>query len=245
MNRPRRVLIIGASSVLGGATANLFARDSADLWLTYRSEPRLDPLRKNFPQAQISRVDVSQSAEIGRLAEHVSASWDALDALFVCPGIGLLQPAMNWKRYPAPAIFDVNIRALLDISQAFFRLLSRGSFPSLLFLSSIMALAGTSGMSAYAATKGAVGSLARSLAIEWAPRRIRVNALAPGIVPSPLVDQMFAPLSPEQQDTIRDRHPLGFGQPEDVAHAARFLLSPEAKWITGVVLPVDGGYTAQ
>jgi NAD(P)-dependent dehydrogenase (short-subunit alcohol dehydrogenase family) len=121
----------------------------------------------------------------------------------------------------------------------------KGEKSSVVLLSSILGVVGAAGTSVYGATKAAVASLARSWAIEWAPRRIRVNAVAPGVIPSPLSDSMLGSLTPEEVSTVRSRHPLGFGEPEDVAHAVVFLLGPEAKWITGVVLPVDGGYSAQ
>jgi NAD(P)-dependent dehydrogenase (short-subunit alcohol dehydrogenase family) len=108
-----------------------------------------------------------------------------------------------------------------------------------------MGLVGATGMSAYGMAKAALIGLVRGLAVEWAPRGVRVNAVAPGIVPSPLVDAMFKHMSVDQVDIIRQRHPLGFGQPEDVGNAIEFLLSQHARWITGVTLPVDGGYTAQ
>ena len=242
---PRRVLIIGASSTLGFAAAQRLKREGIELWLTYKSNEKEPLLRNGFPGAQITQLDLASPGQISQLQSAIESAWGNLDGLLVAAGVGLLQPAVHWKRSPHPEVFDINVRSLLDIAQAFFRPLAQGQFPSLLFVSSVMALSGTAGLTAYAASKGAVASLTRSLAIEWAPRGIRVNALAPGIIPSPMVEQMFSALSDAQRQAIRDRHPLGFGSPEDVAHAAHFLLSPEAKWITGIVLPVDGGYTAQ
>lgn len=245
MARTRRILIVGASSTLGVATAKVLARDGVDLWLTYRSAEKEQMLRTACPEARLTRYDVCQPVQTAALQEEIEKIWGSLDGLFVSAGVGLLQPATLWKRSPSVELWDVNVRSLLDIAQAFFRPLSRGDVPSILFLSSIMGLTGSAGMSAYAASKGAVASLARALAVEWAPRSVRANALAPGIVPSPMVEEMFSNLSDIQRQAIAARHPLGFGTPEDVAHAARFLLSREARWITGVVLPVDGGYTAQ
>lgn len=245
MNATRRILIIGASSTLGFATAKVLARTDAELWLTFRSVGKSALLESALPNARISKLDVTIPDQMSDLQNSIESAWGRLDGLFVAVGVGALEPAVNWKRFPSPALFDVNVRSLLDISQTFFRLLSAGDHPAVLFLSSISALAGMPGMSAYSATKGAVASLTRALAMEWAPRQIRVNALAPGIIPSPMVEQMFAGLSDVQRQAIAARHPLGQGEPDDVAHAARFLLSPEAKWITGTILPVDGGYTAQ
>jgi NAD(P)-dependent dehydrogenase (short-subunit alcohol dehydrogenase family) len=137
------------------------------------------------------------------------------------------------------------VLSFLEAARQFFDLLAGGVQPAVVFLSSTMGMVGAGGMVAYSASKGAVSNLTRSLAVEWAPRKIRVNAVAPGVVPSPMVTRMFAGLEETQVREIQQRHPLGFGEPADVAEAVSFLVSPEAKWITGVVLPVDGGYTAQ
>jgi NAD(P)-dependent dehydrogenase (short-subunit alcohol dehydrogenase family) len=116
---------------------------------------------------------------------------------------------------------------------------------SVVFLSSVYALAGVPGQIAYSASKGAVAALVRSMAIELARRRIRVNSISPGLVLTAMTGAALEALAPEQISTIEQKHPLGPGTPTDVARAALFLLAPSTRWITGVDLPVDGGYCAQ
>jgi NAD(P)-dependent dehydrogenase (short-subunit alcohol dehydrogenase family) len=112
-------------------------------------------------------------------------------------------------------------------------------------LSSVAGIVGQPGIAAYASSKAAVLGLTRCLALELAPEHIRVNCVAPAMVKTEMADQLFKSLSPEQVTEIEQAHPLGIGRPRDVAHAIAFLLSDDARWITGSVLVVDGGYTAR
>jgi NAD(P)-dependent dehydrogenase (short-subunit alcohol dehydrogenase family) len=116
---------------------------------------------------------------------------------------------------------------------------------SLVLVSSVVGLAGQPGVSAYSATKGSVLALTRSLALELAADRIRVNCVVPGQVRSEMFEQQKKYLLPEQVAAIEAAHPLGLGEPEDVARAIAFLLSPASRWITGTGLVVDGGYLAR
>jgi NAD(P)-dependent dehydrogenase (short-subunit alcohol dehydrogenase family) len=116
---------------------------------------------------------------------------------------------------------------------------------SLLFFSSVYGRVGVPGQTGYSASKGAVTAAVRSMAIELARRRIRVNAISPGFVMTPMTGAALDALSPEQIAAIEQKHPLGRGAAVDVARAALFLLAPGTTWITGVDLPVDGGYSAQ
>ena len=143
-------------------------------------------------------------------------------------------------------MMDVHLLAGIELARAACRrdvMEEQGG--ALLFVSSIYGLVGVSGQIGYSASKGAVAAAVRSMAVELARRNIRVNALSPGLVKTPMTDEALAKLSDVQVRKIMDAHPLGIGTPEDVAKAATFLLAPENRWITGIDLVVDGGYTAQ
>jgi NAD(P)-dependent dehydrogenase (short-subunit alcohol dehydrogenase family) len=242
---PRRILILGASSTLGSAIAELLQSQGEDLWLTGRRSERVEELTKAFPSVRISQLDALDFSQILRLQRTVQQQWGRVDGLISVYGCGVLKPAYRLTNADITEVTRLNLESLLQIGREFYPLLLKGQQPAVVLFSSTMGLVGAPGMSAYAATKSAIASVARVWAVEWAPRRIRVNAVAPGIVRSPLVEGMFASLTPEQIEAIRSRHPLDFGTPADVAHAVSFLVGPAARWITGVVLPVDGGYAAQ
>jgi NAD(P)-dependent dehydrogenase (short-subunit alcohol dehydrogenase family) len=115
---------------------------------------------------------------------------------------------------------------------------------SIVFLSSVSALTGQPALSVYCASKAALIGLAKSLALEWASLRIRVNCIAPALVRGEMAEQFREELSPEQFREMEKLHPLGLGHPRDVANAVAFLLADTGRWITGTTLVVDGGYSA-
>ena len=101
------------------------------------------------------------------------------------------------------------------------------------------------GLTAYSASKGALSSLVKPLALELAREGIRVNCLAPAMVRTEMMESVFQNMSSEQLAQLEQKHPLGFGEPRDVANAAAFLIADTGRWITGTTIFVDGGYTAQ
>jgi NAD(P)-dependent dehydrogenase (short-subunit alcohol dehydrogenase family) len=143
-------------------------------------------------------------------------------------------------------MLDVNLTAAIELARAVCRrdvMTEAGG--ALIFITSIYGTVGMPGQIAYSATKGALQSAARSMAIELARRKIRVNTLSPGLVHTPMTKTALSLLSTEQIHEIESNHPLGVGTPSDVAHAAAFLLAPQTTWITGTDLVIDGGYTAR
>ena len=241
----RRILIIGASSVLGGAAAQVLSSEAVKLVLTYHRDSKKRSLKTSFTQAQLIQFDVTKADEVDVLVKTIATDGHALDGIVYAAGSGLLWPASRTSDEKLAELMEITFHGAYRVLRACWPSLQQGRQPAIVLISSIMGSVGSPGMSGYSAAKAAIAGLTRSLAIEWAPRGIRVNAVAPGIVPSPLVDNMFKSLAPTEIDIIRRRHPLGFGEPNDVGYAISFLLSPKAKWITGTVLPVDGGYTAQ
>jgi NAD(P)-dependent dehydrogenase (short-subunit alcohol dehydrogenase family) len=244
----RRYLVTGAASGIGRATSVLLSglgatlacvdlnesglRETGDL-LTGRGHVfrTLDLLDLSSIPASISGI----AEEIGKLhgfvhAAGVAAPWP----------LKALSPTL-WRK-----VLAVNTEAAIMLSQAFQkRSIYAGEHGSIVFISSVIARAGSPAASAYAMTKAALEGLARCLALELARVPIRVNCVAPGFVRTPMLDRMDTLWGPEQLERVEALHPLGFGRPHDIACAAAFLLADTARWITGSVLIADGGYTAQ
>lgn len=225
----RRVLIVGASSVLGRGIAEVLGEEDYDLWLTHRTPSRGAQLRGAFSRSRHSHLDAQNAEDAACLVQEIADTWGALDGFVYAAGVGLLWPAAKTADAKVRDQWVVNVEAGFRLVRLCFPFLAAGQTPGVVWISSTMGLVGAGGMAAYGASKAALVGLTRALAIEWAERKIRVNAVAPGIVPSPLVEEMFKFLDPVQRAAIGARHPLGFGEPHDVGHAVAFLLSPHAK----------------
>src|SRR5699024_11904858 len=116
---------------------------------------------------------------------------------------------------------------------------------SMVFLPSVMGRVGQAGKAIYSLKKAAVLGVSRSMAVELASKGVRINCISPGVVESPMSKSAVYSRNEEARSRIESMHPLGLGKPEDVAHAARYLLSEASNWVTGTNLFVDGGYTAR
>jgi NAD(P)-dependent dehydrogenase (short-subunit alcohol dehydrogenase family) len=186
-------------------------------------------------------ADVTDAAACARMVETTLARFGGLSTLVNSAGVtstaGLAPPPDEWRR-----VLEVNLSGTWLASQAARGALEAGGHGSVTNLASIYGVVGGSMSPAYAASKGGVANLTRQLALQWAPA-IRVNCVCPGHVQTPLTAAIMA--DPAWQARMIARYPMGrFGRPDDVAAAILFLASDEASWITGVALPVDGGYTA-
>ncbi len=166
----------------------------------------------------------------------------------VCHSAGVVEtrPLSGIKREGVLSMLEVNLMSGIEIARAVCRrdVMEEGG-GSILFISSIYALIGMPGQIGYSASKGAVTAAMRAMAIELARRRIRVNSISPGLVETDMTEKAFSMLTKEQVRELKDSFPLGTGKPEDIARAAVFLLAPQNRWITGVDMVVDGGYTAR
>jgi NAD(P)-dependent dehydrogenase (short-subunit alcohol dehydrogenase family) len=141
-------------------------------------------------------------------------------------------------------VFDINTISALEITKSITKNTNISTNASIIYISSIVGILGQPGKTAYSASKGALIAAAKCLALELAPKGIRVNTILPALVETDMSSKILASLSEEGKNNILKMHPLGFGRPIDIANSAAFLLSSAARWITGSEFLIDGGYSA-
>jgi 3-oxoacyl-[acyl-carrier protein] reductase len=165
-----------------------------------------------------------------------------IDGLVYAPGTINLKPFRSLKKPQFQADLEVNLLGAIDLIQWALKGLQSATHPAVLFFSTVAVQQGMPFHASIAAAKGAVEGLTRSLAAEWAPK-IRVNAIAPSLTDTPLADRLLN--SDAKREAAAKRHPLQrVGTPQDLAAAALYLLSEDASWITGQIIPVDGGMSS-
>jgi len=244
----RHFLVTGAGSGIGRAIAVLFAALGAKLSLVDRDEASLVEAVAGMPPGDHARhvFDLEDVERIDGLVKDIVATNGPLHGLVHAAGTQAVMPAKDIKPETWRRILAVNCEAALALGRNMGRKrVYAGDGGSIVFISSIMALAGNPGSVAYSMSKSALHGLARSLALELAPTGVRVNCIAPGFVHTPMLERLARTWDASQREAVESLHPLGFGQPEDIANAAAFLVAQTGRWVTGTVLVVDGGYLAR
>lgn len=239
----RAALVTGASRGIGKAIALELARHGAAVAVSYRerreaAEETAAGVEALGGRALVCQADVSRQEDVARLVERTVRELGAVDVLVcnaavVLSKLASLQTVEDWR-----SVLDVDLLGpFLCIREAIPHMLARRR-GSIICVSSIVAQRGSTGLASYAAAKGGLEAMVRALAVELAKKRIRVNAVAPGIIQT----EMTAELRHLSSDEILKHIPLGrFGEPEEVARAVRFLASDDASYITGETLGVHGG----
>jgi len=237
-------LITGASSGIGAGIARSLAAQR-DLILSGRDEGRLEEVRRGCERAESHRVfrcDLKDVAEIEpRLVEFLSRHDCGVDGFIHSAGITKILPVRVVDHAAALEVMNTNFFSALEIVRLLVKKkVNQTHLKTVTFISSAASKLGERGNSVYAASKGAVDSLTKSLAVELAPN-VRVNAVLPGMVRTHMSSSTLD--DREHVAEILEKYPLGFGDVADVAALVRFVVSEEAKWITGQHLIVDGGRT--
>jgi NAD(P)-dependent dehydrogenase (short-subunit alcohol dehydrogenase family) len=239
------VLITGGTSGIGKVTSIAFANAGAKVVLTGRREKEgaevVAEIKKSGGTASFVRADVSKDADIVKAIDFVVATYGRLDVAFNNAGVEMLGPLDQVTEEQYRSTFDINVWGVLNSMKYEIPAMLKGGGGAIVNTSSIAGHIGLAGATIYVATKHAVEGLTKAAAVEYGKQGIRVNAVAPGTIDT----EMVARFPKEAQEWLLTQHPVGrFGTSEDIAAAVLYLASDAAKFTTGTILAVDGGWSA-
>lgn len=238
----KTILVTGASSGIGRGICVDCAKMGANVILTARNKDRLNETLSMMSgmNHRIVNADLTNPEDLIRLISEIPS----IDGVIFCAGMIKTMPVKNITDAALNEIFNVNIMADIKLSSLLLKKKKINHGGSIVFISSVSTFNVKVGNSLYSATKGAVNSFAKAMALEVSKMKIRVNCIQPGFVPSAILSSGAI----EEDSFLKfyaERHPLGFGTPSDIANACIYLLSDASKWVTGSIFTIDGGYTLQ
>jgi len=239
--------VIGASSGIGEAVAVACARAGAHVTCLDvdggKAESVASRLRREGMQAESATIDFLQSAVVQRALDDINGRHGRLDVVVATPGINVRKPILSYTDEEVDRVLTINIKGNFNVLRAAGRIMTQQRSGSIVLYSSIRSLVVEPGQAVYAASKAAIVQLVRTAAAEFGRYNVRVNAVAPGVVETPLT----APIKANKEwfdayaaKTVFKR----WAQPEEIAGPTLFLVSDAASYVTGTVLFVDGGWTA-
>jgi NAD(P)-dependent dehydrogenase (short-subunit alcohol dehydrogenase family) len=242
----RTILVTGATSGIGKATAVYLSRLGARVAASGRNQERLDEVLGLLEgEGHVGRLfDLSQLDQIVPWLKALCTEIGPLNGIAHCAGVQATKPIQAISARFVTDVLIQNLGASLMLAQAFRLKACHGTPASLVYVSSSAALKTAPGNVVYASSKGGIVSAVKGLGVELVRDGVRVNAVAPAMVDTPMSDQFRTILSEENFQRVVDLHPLGLGHPDDVAAAIAFLLADTGRWITGSILTVDGGFLA-
>lgn len=246
-------LVTGGTSGIGRAIAELFAAEGATVTLTGRraalGEDVAASIRECGGKAEFAAMDMRDLPTVRRVIEETMRRHGRLDILINNAGISLPRTLLTTTEDDYAALFETNVRGMFFATKWAAEIMVRQGHGSIVTTASVSGIRGQEERAAYCGTKGAVIQITRAAALELASSGVRVNAVSPGAVDTPLLRNARFPDAPNQDDLITGLGatlPLGrIGLPDDIARAALYLASDEATWVTGTNLLVDGGAHAR
>jgi len=240
------IVVTGASSGIGQQVAINCSRMGAKVVLIGRNEERLAETKAQMEGCghMVVSYDLTDLSGIKDMVARIVAQMGAIDGLVNCAGISATLPFKLMSPEKVEEMFKTNVFATIELTKqvlGIHNISKQGA--SVIFFASVMGCVGENAKSLYSLTKGALISGCRSLAIEYAPKKIRVNVVSPGVVETAINRNQPYLSDPEKRKITEGMHPLGFGTTEDVANACIYLLSDASRWVTGQNIIIDGGYT--
>ena len=238
----KQILVTGASSGIGRGVCIDCSKMGATVHLMARNETRLNETLSQLEGKghAIHKTDLCSTDDINNLVDELPK----LDGIVLCAGIIKTMPVKNINEEAMTEIFNANIMGDIKLVSRMLKKKKLNHGASVVFISSVSTFNVKVGNSLYSATKGAVNSFAKAMALEVSKQEMRVNCIQPGFVPSAILSSGAI----EEDSYLKfyaERHPLGFGTPSDIANCCIYLLSDAARWVTGSIFTVDGGYTLQ
>lgn len=247
----RVAIVTGAAKGIGQGVAEVFAREGAKVvlidWDRKTAEQTAEGIRRGGGQAQSVDCDVSDEGQVQAMVHSARVAFGRIDILVNNAGVGIYKSVLDASSTDWDRCLAINLKGMFLCSKYVIPHMQALGKGVIINMSSVHSVATVAGVAPYAASKGAITALTRNMAIDYGPT-IRVNSIAPGWVLTPLIESIFAgyPDPAEQQRQVEERQVMKrIGRPEDIGHAAAFLASDEASFITGTQLFVDGGLTAQ
>ena len=220
--RGKNIVLVGGNSGIGKAVATQLQENGATIFSYSRTGEGT------------AAIDFSTDFE------ELPGLPEIIDGVVYCPGTINLKPFHRISIADFKQEMEVNFYGAIRLLQACLKGLKKSNCPSVVLYSTVAVQTGMGFHAGIASAKGAIEGLTRSLAAEWAPNKIRVNAIAPSLTETPLASALLS--TPEKKEASDKRHPLGrVGKPEDIAEATVFLLSEKSSWMTGQILHLDGG----
>lgn len=241
----RNMIVTGGASGIGLATVRRCLEEGANLVLSdlagSAGAEQARALDGQGGRCMFMACDVSSTEQVDALIANAAQELGSVDIVFSNAGIGGICPAHELADDDYLRIIDINLNGVFRVARAALRQMYRQGSGSLVNCASILGWLGQGGTAAYSAAKAGVVNLTRTLAIEAAPRGVRVNAIGPGYIDTPLLKDLPDAL----RQALIALHPIGrLGRDDEVANAVLFLAGDEASFVTGAYLPVDGGYLA-
>lgn len=244
----KTIVITGGASGIGRQCAIDFSNAGANIVLFDINEEQLT-VTKGLCNPDVSCscycCDLTDAARLESVIKQAVEENGLISGMLHCAGIEKTLPYNKLSTSDYERIYSVNVVGAMNLLKYLTKKIYRAENAKYVLIASITAVVGRPGVAAYAASKGAIVSVVKTLALELASKGMTINCISPGTILTPLMQNMMETLTEEQQAERKSGFPLGLGTPSDIANAAMFLLSDGARWITGQNIIVDGGYTAR